>query len=267
MINNISIMIILLLVLLGLSFGSFINAFVWRLHERVDWLKRRSECDYCHHVLSPLDLIPIFSWLALRGKCRYCHKPLSWQYPLSELTTAGLFCISYVYWPFSLSGVGLFQFICWLVLVVGFVGLTIYDLKWRTLPDRIVFFLVSVSIIQLLVVSIVGDNIKYLIGGFIGAAVIAGMFYLIFQLSNGKWIGGGDVKLGVCLGLVVGGPVNAVLLIFIASLAGTLFAIPLLLRHKTINVNIPFGPYLMLATIVVFFLGNDITSWYKHLIT
>jgi leader peptidase (prepilin peptidase)/N-methyltransferase len=259
-------MVVTLLIVLGLSFGSFINAFVWRYHEKIDWLKRRSECDFCHHVLSLIDLIPVLSWIMLKAKCRYCHKTLSWQYPLAELVTAGLFVISYVYWPFSLQGLGLFQFVCWLVLMVGFIGLTIYDLKWRELPNKIVYFLIGLSFVRLLVVSIVGSDIKYLLGGFIGAAVIAGIFYLIFHISDAKWIGGGDVKLGVCLGFLVGGPINAVLLIFIASLAGTILALPLLVRYKTMNIHIPFGPFLMLAAIMVFFIGGDITSWYKHLI-
>jgi prepilin signal peptidase PulO-like enzyme (type II secretory pathway) len=266
MINNISIMIVILLIVVGLCFGSFINAFVWRFHEHIDWSKKRSECDYCRHVLSAFDLIPVFSWLALRGKCRYCHKALSWQYPLAELITAAIFCLSYIYWPFSLSGLGLFQFICWLVLIVGFVGLTIYDLRWRTLPNKFVFSITFLALAQLLVVSLVQGSVKHFIGGVIGAAVIAGIFYIIFQISDGKWIGGGDVKLGICLGLIVGGPINAVLLIFIASLSGTLMAIPLLLRYKTVKIHIPFGPFLMFATMVIFLFGNDFLSWYKHLI-
>jgi len=259
-------MIITLLIVLGLCFGSFINAFVWRFHEHIGWLKKRSECDYCHHVLSTFDLIPIFSWIALRAKCRYCHKPLSWQYPLVELVTASLFALSYANWPLTLHGVGLFQFICWLILIIGFIGLTIYDLKWYILPDKIVFFMISLSSIQLLVVYALSGNIKHFLGGIIGAISIAGTFYVIFRISNGKWIGGGDVKLGICLGLIVGGPINALLLIFIASLTGTLLAIPLLLKQKTLNIRIPFGPFLMLATVIVFFLGSNLTSWYKHLI-
>lgn len=260
-------MIITLLIVLGLSFGSFINAFVWRFHEHMDWLRGRSECDYCHHVLSPIDLIPVLSWAILRAKCRYCHKHLSLEYPLVELVTAGLFSISYIYWPLSLHGLDLFQFVCWLAFLVGFVGLTIYDLKWYTLPDKIVFFLIGLSSLQLLVVYIDSSNIRHLTGGLIGAAIISGIFYTIFRISDGKWIGGGDVKLGICLGMIVGGPLNAILLIFIASLIGTLLAIPLLLKHRSISIHIPFGPFLMLATIIVFFLGSDITSWYKHLIT
>ena len=85
----------IILFILGLLLGSSIYAFAWRYHEHKDWLRGRSECDYCHHVLSPMDLVPVFSWLTLGGKCRYCHKPLSWQYPLVELATASLFGLFY----------------------------------------------------------------------------------------------------------------------------------------------------------------------------
>jgi prepilin signal peptidase PulO-like enzyme (type II secretory pathway) len=257
----------IIMFIFGLLIGSSVYAFVWRYHEHKDWLKGRSECDYCHHVLSPLDLIPLFSWLILRGKCRYCHKSLSWQYPLVELATAGLFSLSYTFWPLSFQGQGLFQFICWVLLMTGFMTLIIYDLRWYTLPDKIVFPLVAISLIQLIVVSLVSADLGYFIKAVIGAIVIAGTFYILFQLSGGKWIGGGDVKLAICLGLIVGSPLRAVLLIFIASLSGAIIAIPLLLKRRTMNIRIPFGPLLILATIIVFFAGSDLISWYSRLIT
>ena len=253
--------------ILGLLLGSSIYAFVWRYHEHKSWFKGRSECDFCHHVLAPIDLVPVLSWLMLRGRCRYCHRSLSWQYPDIELLTASLFTISYIFWPFLFSGLGLFQFICWLLLMIGFMILIIYDFKWYTLPDKIVFPLIFLAFIQLITVSVVSGSLKHFIGGLIGAGIIAGGFYLLFQLSDGKWIGGGDVKLGVCLGLIVGGPINAVLLIFIASLVGTLIAIPLVLKQRTLNRHIPFGPLLMIATIIVFFLSNNLVAWYSLLIS
>jgi len=104
-------MIVVVLVVLGLCLGSFVNALVWRIHEqdrltgkkkkphkkqldRLSILHGRSMCPDCHHELKPKDLVPLFSWLSLHGKCRYCHKPISWQYPVVELLTAGLFVFS-----------------------------------------------------------------------------------------------------------------------------------------------------------------------------
>ena len=101
-------MIIAVLAVLGLVFGSFVNAFAWRLHEQESLLEKkkkpsakqlaklsivkgRSMCPECKHELAAKDLIPVFSWITLKGKCRYCGKPISWQYPAVELATALLF--------------------------------------------------------------------------------------------------------------------------------------------------------------------------------
>jgi leader peptidase (prepilin peptidase)/N-methyltransferase len=70
---------------LGLCLGSFTTALVYRLPRRLNWTTERSRCPACHHVLGPLDLVPLFSWLFLRGQCRYCRAPISARYPLIEL--------------------------------------------------------------------------------------------------------------------------------------------------------------------------------------
>src|SRR5438105_4077844 len=91
---------------LGLAFGSFINALVWRIHEKKDWVRQRSQCPHCGHKLAAKDLVPVISWLALRGRCRYCGKPISLQYPLVELAMAAVFISSYYFWPGGVAGVG-----------------------------------------------------------------------------------------------------------------------------------------------------------------
>src|SRR5579859_6630448 len=127
-------MIVVLLIVLGLCFGSFVNALVWRLHEHRNFVNERSECTHCHHVLAPKDLVPVVSWLLLRGKCRYCRKPIQ-DTPVAELLVPALWVVSYVYWPHALySSLGLFTFVAWLLFVVGFVALAIYDFKWFLLP-------------------------------------------------------------------------------------------------------------------------------------
>ena len=126
-------MMVLLLVLTGLMFGSFINALVWRLHENKDWVSDRSECPHCHHKLAAQDLVPVFSWLFLGGKCRYCKKPIP-DSPLVELALPGLFVLSYLLWPQPLSGVGLYDLIFWLVFLVGFTALAV----WFCRPDIII---------------------------------------------------------------------------------------------------------------------------------
>lgn len=87
----------IILILLGLCLGSFVNALVWRLHENKDFVKGRSQCINCGHVLAARDLVPLFSWLTLGGKCRYCRRKVSVQYPLIELVGAAVFALSYAF--------------------------------------------------------------------------------------------------------------------------------------------------------------------------
>jgi leader peptidase (prepilin peptidase)/N-methyltransferase len=273
-------MIAVVLIFLGLIFGSFVNAFVWRLHEQEELrdrkkkptkaqldkfsiLKGRSMCPDCRHELAAKDLVPVFSWLSLRGKCRYCGKPISWQYPAVEASTAALFAISYWYWPADFSGVGLFQFIIWLGFVVAFMALAVYDLRWYLLPNRVVYPLIIVAALETVIIAIWGADIGLLLKPLLGALVIAGTFWVLFQVSAGKWIGGGDVKLAVVLGLLAGTPLKALLVLFFSSVIGTICSIPILLKGKKgLKVQVPFGPFLLAATVVVVLFGTAIIDWY-----
>ncbi len=256
----------LLLIGLGLILGSFVNALVWRLHEGKDWVNDRSECPHCHHVLGPLDLIPVLSWVMLRGKCRYCHKKIE-DSPLVELALPALFVASYYFWPLDLAGSSLVAFIFWLVFLVGFLALAAYDLRWYLLPNKMVFPLIALAVLQVLTMAILGGNWRVILGAAAGAFVISGIFYLIFQLSNGTWIGGGDVKLGIVLGLLAGGVIEGFLLLFAASVLGMLVSLPLILQGKASRkTQLPFGPLLIAGLIIVKLFGTAILGWYTGLI-
>jgi len=216
-------MIIAVLIVLGLCFGSFDNALVWRLHElskpkkqrvasaaELSIAKGRSMCPDCHHTLAWYDLVPVLSWLSVAGKCRYCHKPISLQYPLVELTTAGLFVLSYQYWPLPIQGNQLIVFGIWLLLLIGLMALLIYDLRWLLLPNKLVYPLTGLAAAQALISIASSTNpAKAALNTFLAVVVGSGLFYVLFQISDGKWIGGGDVKLGWIFGLAVESSVRA----------------------------------------------------------
>ncbi len=275
-------MVIAILAILGLAWGSFVNALVWRLHEQasskshvanskdLSILNGRSMCPNCRHTLAVPDLVPLFSWLALRGKCRYCHKPISVQYPLVEALTAIIFIVSYLLWPLTLSGAAsLAIFGLWLAIVVPLMALALYDLKWGLLPNWLVLALAVIAIVQAIVaIASASDPLKSLAYHLIAVAIGGGLFYLIFVISNGKWIGGGDVKLGLVLGLIAATPGKAILLLFLAALAGTFASLPLLVTKKLKrSSSIPFGPFLILATVLVVLFGQAIINWYTSLFT
>lgn len=279
-------MIIVILALLGLVFGSFVNALVWRLHEQevlldnkkkpnkkrlaeLSILKGRSMCPDCKHELTAKDLVPILSWLALKGRCRYCSKPISRQYPLVELATGGLFALSYAFWPLTLDGAlpGLI-FGLWLLFVVMFMALTVYDLRWLLLPNRVVYPLIVLAVGYVLVRATEASDLNLITQAFLGALVIAGTFWFLFQVSAGKWIGGGDVKLAVVLGLLAGTPLKALLVLFFSSVIGTVCSLPILLKGKqAMKLQVPFGPFLLAATVVVVIFGEAFIDWYaEHLL-
>ena len=275
-------MIYIYLTIVGLAFGSFVNAFVWRMHlKRVEGalpkvfkhkstaqlsvVRGRSMCTHCGHQLESKDLVPILSWLSLGGKCRYCHKKID-DTPLPEILVPFLFVTSFYFWPYGFQGVYAAIFSLWLISSIVLTALLVYDLKWMILPDVLTKTFIYLSSVIVLLRAF-DQGIGSLGLAFLGLASVGGFFYLLYAVSNGKWIGGGDVKLGYSIGLLVGTPVLGLLTIFLASVMGTLIALPQLMKKKsTLMTKIPFGPLLIVATVVVFLFGEQITVWYRALL-
>lgn len=273
-------MIIFALIILGLCFGSFVNALVWRVYQQslpakkqtasdkeLSILTGRSMCPHCKHTLAWYDLLPVVSWVSLLGRCRYCRQTISVQYPLVELLTAGLFVLSWILWPDSSSQLfSVVSLTVWLGAVVCFVALVIYDLKWMLLPNRIVFPLMAFGLVTAVITLINSSNIaSTILNMLVAVAVAGGLFYVLFQVSGGTWIGGGDVKLGFAIGLLLGTPVLAFVMLFLASILGLVASIPAMLsRKKGLSGQIPFGPFLIVATITVKLIGIPIIGWYTR---
>jgi leader peptidase (prepilin peptidase)/N-methyltransferase len=260
----------------GLIAGSFVNALIWRVREQskhtsskdLSIINGRSICPNCKHKLASIDLIPVISWLSLRGKCRYCHKSISSQYPLVELAMAILFILSYAFWPQPVSGIEAVEFAIWLVLLTGLFALFIYDLKWQILPSRILYPLLAIAAL-LALINIInsGEPFTALVSLFFSVLIGGGLFFVIYQVSGGKWIGGGDVRLGWLLGLIAGTPAKSVLVIFLAAILGSLLSIPLLATKRLKRTStLPFGPFLITGLILVEFFGTQIVNWYFNLL-
>src|SRR5687768_16534463 len=97
--------------------------------------------------------------------------------------------------------------------------------------------------------------------------IASGLFFLVFQISKGKWIGGGDVKLGLVFGFLLHDPIKASMVLFIASMLGTLLVLPGILSKRTnLQHKIAFGPLLILGAIIVFFCGDKLIDWYTSLL-
>ncbi|HEX5395390.1 MAG TPA: prepilin peptidase [Candidatus Saccharimonadales bacterium] len=286
-------MIWVILVVFGLCAGSFVSAVVWRVRQQelseeqgtgnkeqakkntnyqlpttnYSVLKGRSVCPHCHHILTWYDLLPLFSWLALRGRCRYCGKRISWQYPLTEVSAVAVFTVSYAYWPGGVYGVGdWLMLIAWLLTSVGLLALLIYDLKWMILPNKILYPTLAVAVSGRLVyiLSFEPDKIDALINWALSLLIASGLFLLIYTASSGRWIGFGDVRLGLILGTVLSEPLNSMLMIFVASVLGTAVILPALITgRRKMTSRLPFGPFLISATFLVLIFGQGVVDWYK----
>lgn len=234
-------MLSILIFLLGLSVGSFLNCLIYRLEKNKSFLRGRSFCPLCWHKLRWSDLIPVFSFLLLRGKCRYCQKSISWQYPLVEIFTGLIFLLIL---SFQLP---IFYFVITPFLVVIFV----YDLKHLLIPDKIIYpAIVIAAALNFQIINLLSA---------LGAAVF---FLTIVLVSQGRWMGVGDIKLGFLMGLILGFP-NVLLALFLAFMTGAIIGTVLIvLKKKTMKSEVAFGPFLVFGTFVSLFWGQQIIDWY-----
>lgn len=157
-------------------------------------------------------------------------------------------------------------FSCWLLLLTGLMALLVYDLRWLLLPNRIIYPLSVLVVLQAMIIIAVADKpLIALLNTALAVIIGGGIFYVLFQVSGGKWIGGGDIRLGWLLGLVAATPARSLLFIFIAALTGSLVSLPLLASGRLKRTStIPFGPFLIAGLIIVQLFGTVILHWYTR---
>ena len=239
--------------------GSFLNVIVLRIDELTTVLYDRSHCPKCKKILAWYDLIPFLSFMLLRAKCRYCGVKISWQYPLVEIGTGLLYLILFL--TFGLSWGLAFYLIVFSLLVVIFV----HDINTQTVPEVFVWIALVLSLVAgwyfgevTFFSSIIG---AILAGGFLGALV---------YFSKEKWMGAGDIKIGIIMGLLAGYP-NVLVALFSAFVFGSIAGIIIiLLQKKTIDrkslkMALPFAPFLILGILFALTYGSAVINWYSTL--
>jgi leader peptidase (prepilin peptidase)/N-methyltransferase len=255
-----NLLMVFIILLYGIIIGSFCNAVVWRIHERKSISHGRSMCPECHHQLSALDLVPVLSWIGLRGKCRYCRKPISVQYPAVELITGLLFAWSYLrLMPNSVSSWA--AFLIWLYLLAVLVILTVYDLRWMMLPDVVLLPAIGIMFVWSFWLGVGQHSWSNLLAGLIAG----GFFYALAAVSNGRWMGGGDIKLATLMGFSLGLGKLAVAM-FLGFNLGAIVSLTLIATgRKRRDSHIPFGPFLAAGMILAMLYGQQIINWYLSL--
>lgn len=234
--------------ILGTIFGSFFGVIIDRLPEKRSIAYGRSECDQCHTVLKPLDLVPVFSYLVNKGRCRHCGMKLSSRYLYLELLTGFLFLLVFHQVSFSYDLLLALTFTS-LLIVIAFI-----DLDTMYIYDGFQYIIFGLALVNIFLHP--GDFKSKIIG-----AIIVFIPYLLLAIAT-KGIGGGDVKLSFTAGFFLGFP-NILVGFILAVLLGGVHGIYLLkIKKLELKTAIPFGPYLCIGFFVAMLYGPSIITWY-----
>lgn len=240
--------IYILIFTFGIVIGSFLNVCIYRIpmHETV--VTERSHCMRCGYQLSWYDMIPVFSWLCLGGKCRKCKEPISPQYPIVEATNGVLYLLVFAVCGFELDS------IIYCLMASALLVLSVID--WRTyeIPIGINIFILVLGILHIVIDH--QNWLDYVIGFFSISIVLLILFYV----SGGRAIGGGDVKLMAAAGVVIGWKL-IILAFFIGCIVGSIIH---LTRMKLSGADkvLAMGPYLAIGIMIATLWGEKLISWY-----
>lgn len=258
----------LILGLLGLFIGSFLNVVVVRLHSGESFATGRSECPKCHHQLKWYELLPVVSYVAQRGRCRSCSKPISAQYPAMELLTGVVFASLAVHFAGgskavieSLSQLSIFSLGIWLVVASLLIVAAVYDAKWMLLPDSIMLPTIFIAILYVLALNTIFGQ-EVLIGRLIAALIFGVFFTTLWAVSSGKWLGDGDIRLAIIMGLMLSLPQLVVGVFFAFNIAAVVSIGLLVGKKKTRHDAVPLGPFLILGTFLGLMFGNYLMTFY-----
>lgn len=254
---------------LGLAIGSFLNVVIYRSVHNDSPLRGRSYCDSCKKPIRWYDNIPVVSFILLRSRCRYCKAEIPWEYPAVEFLTGALFVwwyvVGFTFFQLGSSPFSVIQPLFWLLVGVLFLVICFADVSYYIIPDSAVILLTGIVIgYRTLLVS---QHI--MIGHDFLLSIMSGLFASCFFLSlvlltKGKGMGLGDVKLAFPLGLLLGYPLTVVAL-FLSFILGALVGIlAIVLGKKKLKSRLPFGPFLIVGTILALVWGEQLLTLYLH---
>jgi leader peptidase (prepilin peptidase)/N-methyltransferase len=264
--------------ILGLMIGSFLNVIIYRLpimmqqearwqcaellnvpvsqpHQPFNLIQPRSQCPYCGHQVTMLENIPVVSFIWQRGQCTACHQAISWRYPLIELLSAGLAMI--LAWQFGFT----WQLLGALILTWILVALSMIDFDHQLLPDSLTLLGLWLGLFANLF-NLYTDIETSVIGAIAGYLSLWSVYWVFKLLTGKEGMGYGDFKLLALLGAWLGWqPLPSIILI--SSFLGALVGISLIIiRQHDKSVPIPFGPYLAFAGWIYLLWGEQLTQTY-----
>ena len=226
----------------GAVLGSFLNCAAWRIAHGESFVKGRSHCTSCGHVLGFLDLIPVFSWIFLGGRCRYCKTKISPRYMLTE------------------------EFVRNMVLACCLFCLSLVDLEIFEIPNGCLLIPVIVWFVAIPFTEMSGMDVLYHVASGVGYGAVMLALVLLFDKILGKeTMGGGDLKLFVVMGLYLGVAASLFALFFSCILGLIMGAIQKRGKENK-GPQIPFGPAIALAFYAMLLYGDGLVNWYMGLL-
>lgn len=247
-----SIMFFATVFLYGIVIGSFLNVCIYRIPLKESVSKERSHCMTCGYQLRWFDLFPLFSYLFLGGRCRKCKAKISVQYPIVE----GLNGIFYVI-VFLRYGVSI-ESLLYCLLFSALIVLSVIDFRTYEIPLGINIFILVLGLVR------IGTDLKYWYTYVIGFFSVSVLLAIIYFVTGGNGIGGGDVKLMAVSGLLIGWQLNLLSL----ALGCILGSIIHLIRMKVSKEGrvLAMGPYLSMGIAISVLFGNEMIQWYLRLV-
>ena len=249
-------LILAIVFLFGIMFGSFLNVVIYRLPLDKSIVKPRSSCPQCGNQIKTRDNIPILSYLLLGGKCRNCKAKIPVRYPIVEFLGGALSVFAIYHFGLSMRG---FET---MALSLAFIAIFYIDLDHTIIPDLIT-----------IPGSVIGFGISFIPGAFIdwrqsliGLLIGGGLFFLVGLIGQfifkKEALGLGDVKFAAMLGAFIGWQ-NLLLTLILASFFGSIIGIAAIyLQGKGRQSYIPFGPFLVLGAWISIYFGDSIFRAY-----
>ena len=246
---------IFLVFVLGLIVGSFSNVCIYRIPRNESVIYPASHCPKCRTKIKPVDNIPLLNYILLKGRCRNCGSKISIQYPVVEFLTGLIYLIIYLIYGLSI------QSLVYIILSSALIIIAFIDLQEQMIPDVISLPGIVVGLILSFIVpyiSFINSALGALVGGGI-ILIIAWVGSIIFKKEA---MGGGDVKLTAMIGAFLGWRYTIISL-FLGFFIGALIGIILIMtKIKKREDAIPFGPFIVLGSIITLLWGEKILSWY-----
>tara|TARA_Y100000768_G_scaffold37778_1_gene24737 strand:+ start:658 stop:1416 length:759 start_codon:yes stop_codon:yes gene_type:complete len=240
---------IALVIILGALWGSFANVCIFRLPKEKGVVSGRSYCPKCKKKIVWYDNIPIISFFLLGGKCRKCKKSISIQYVIVEAINIVSFITIYYFFGISIITVLL------MMLSLSFLIIFFIDLEHFIIPNVLTFPMMIVGFLKSFdpnLPSLFPNYINSLIGGLFGYGVIWSIIYFYKQIRKKEGMGLGDAKLLAVVGFWFGW-ISIPFVLFLSSVLALLWVAPdLIKKSKKLTSQIPFGPYIILASILFF---------------